>query len=806
MPYCPGCGAVNQEEALNCGACGRVLGTICGHCSSPNQMGAKYCTGCGKLMGTATKERLGAPEGEPIAEMMSRRPTASGQNSPELPPRSAFLKVVLGGFIFALFYLSQALSGYPILTILVGLGSGVICLWGLVDLTLWVMERGETRASASIAEEEFMEPIPETPLNDAVNAEGSFADADRDLEPLPRPSSPVAPATPDISGPVSESVPASGAFVSESMPLTAGDILPSRDEDLSLSQEDMAEARERAKSSQTLAEFLEQGVAHEIRSTERKLDKTPKNVSLLMRVSQLYEERGEMTNALSAMEHCIKLEPREPEIYLYYGVLLRRSGKIEEARRALEKAVGLNRFLSKAFYQLGALERSQNHLQPARDAFQRCIQLAPDDAYAHYQLGMVYREMNDMNLAQMELKRACLLNPHDSYGHSRLGQIFQQSKQWDQAVYEFSQALSLKPNDAFVLEKLAEVMVEKNELERARDLYQEALSHQFHPEPSTMVAQARVLYKLGKTAPMKPILDEILRMAPDHPDALYLYALVRSSEKDIDGAIELLRKVTTLSAERWEAWFELGRLLQSLDRNEEALAAYIKASPNATDQAGIWNTIGVLLTNQKDFDGAMRAFRKAVSFDYSDPQIQANLRAVLKKVESTCRRIIEKANELLAANPNELSAYIELGHAYELLDRPEDALMAYQRLLSIKSDSIEGLSAYARLLKSRGKMRMAMRCYREILKLQPNHFDARLQMVRTGLNLGHINEALRHAVVAQKLHPDDPHVHFLLGKIYFAKGLAPRALKEFTLVANTAKDPDMVSWAEIMRRRLSKNL
>ncbi len=800
MPYCPGCGAVNQEESLNCGACGRVLGTICGHCQSPNQMGAKYCTGCGKLMGTATREKLGGPEGEPIAEMVSRKRPQVAPTGTEQPPRAAFLKVVLGGFVFALFYLSQALSGYPVLTILVGLGSGVVCLWGLVDLALWVMERGESRTAGEPVEEDLMEPIPETASSVAVTAEGSFADAERDLEPVARIATPAAPYMPPVSTPEPQAAPA------ETAPPTPSDVLSSRDDDLTVSQEDMAEARERAKSSQTLAEFLEQGVAHEIRSTERKLDKSPKNVSLLMRVAQLYEERGEMTNALSAMEHCIKLDPREPEIFLYHGVLLRRAGRVEEARQALEKAIGLNRFLSKAFYQLGALERSQNHLLPARDAFQRCIQLAPDDAYAHYQLGMIYRDMNDLGLAQMELKRACLLNPHDSYGHSRLGQIYQMNKQWDQAVYEFSQALSLKPNDAFVLEKLAEVMVEKGELERARDLYQEALSHQFHPEPATMVAQARVLYKLGRTAHMKPILDEILRLAPDQPDALYLYALVRSSEKDIDGAIELLKKVTALHPERWEVWFELGRLLQSLDRNEEALAAYIKASPNATDQAGIWNTIGVLLTNQKDFEGAMKAFRKAVSFDYSDPQIQANLRAVQKKVESTCRRIIEKANELLAANPNELSAYIELGHAYELLDRPEDALMAYQRLLSIKSDSIEGLAAYARLLKSRGKMRMAMRCYREILKLQPNHFDARLQLVRTGLNLGHINEALRHAVVAQKLHPDDPQVHFLLGKIYFAKGLAPRALKEFTLVANTARDPDMVSWAEIMRRRLTRNL
>jgi tetratricopeptide (TPR) repeat protein len=113
---------------------------------------------------------------------------------------------------------------------------------------------------------------------------------------------------------------------------------------------------------------------------------------------------------------------------------------------------------------------------------------------------------------------------------------------------------------------------------------------------------------------------------------------------------------------------------------------------------------------------------------------------------------------------------------------------------------------YAELLRKKGKLKMAMRCYKEILKLQPENAETHLYLVQANLNLGFLNEALRHAVTAQKILKDDPRVHFLLGKIYFAKGLAPRALKEFTLVAGTATDPDMISWAELMRRRLSRKI
>ena len=101
-----------------------------------------------------------------------------------------------------------------------------------------------------------------------------------------------------------------------------------------------------------------------------------------------------------------------------------------------------------------------------------------------------------------------------------------------------------------------------------------------------------------------------------------------------------------------------------------------------------------------------------------------------------------------------------------------------------------------------GKLKMAMRCYREIIKLEPKNLDAHIFMINANLNLGFVNEAYKYASTAEKLAPEDQRVRFFLGKIYFARGLAPRALKEFTNVADSVGDPDLISWAELMRRRL----
>lgn len=870
MINCQGCGAVNDEVSSECAACGRLLFLSCPQCSTRNLASALTCTHCGRVLAEAKSGP--ARQADPVSEMLAW----PGGEVPDHPPQGPLMKAVLGGFAFAFLHLSQALTGYPLAGILAGLASGMVTLWGIIELAIWWLAHSGAPRHPHPSDD-LEEALPGGLDQSLSTADASFEETEReaasttapappaDILPTPgrptrtskdplvasmvsgavtsvtaAPRHPAAPATATPPASPDEAAADQAAPPPAEEPATASaDEIPlpplvkpadapqpagkptaagpargvGRDvtehppsDDMTPWLDDLLETGHPERQAQTLAEFLDEGVTQEIDSLQAKIARSPENFSLLVKLAQLLEERGETDRALATMERCIGFNPQVAEIHLYHGTLLRRAGRVAEARESFQTALNLNRFLAKAHYQLGILERADRHPPEAREALQKCIQLTPDDPYAHYQLGMVYKESGDLNLAQMELKRACLLHPSDSYGHSQLGQIHELLKNWDQAVFEYSQALSLKPNDAFVLEKLGDVLFKKGETARARDLYQEALAAQFNPEPRTMVALATAQHKLGQKAELKPLAEEILRLSPDHPDGLYFLAMAQLARQETEAALGTLERLTQKAPERWEAWLELGRLYQANGLDEEAISAFIKASPNVTDQAGLWNSVGVLYSNRRQFEEALSAFRKAASFDYSDPQIQANLKAVRKRIESSGRKTIEAATAALATNPDQLDLYLELGGACELLERFDDALMAYQRLLALKPDSIPGLLAYAHLLKRRGKLKIAIRCYREILKIEHGHVDARVELIKANLNLGFVNEALKHAVVAQKMAPDDPRVHFLLGKIYFAKGLAPRALKEFSFVASHARDPEMISWAELMRRRLAKTV
>ena len=770
MVNCPSCGAANTEDSLECVACNVTLQTICPVCGCRNTISSPVCQQCGKILINDSDPKMVEKRlGDPVAEMYEPI------NKPNLNafPKKSLIKLVLGAFAFGVLYLSRTFEGHPLLLLIGGILTGLLTLWGLIEITFWFIDDKDLVNDGLPTSDHLENDFPDSKAPNVVKPLQSFVSTEEDIKNSIQASSNTS--ADDIGTP------------------------------LEPTPEVVAKSPSADKHYETLAEFLEDGLNSEIDEIKEKQKKNPNNFALMLRLAQLYEERGELDNAIANLDACIKTEPDSAEVYLYYGTLLRRKGRLLDAQKAFEKALELNRFLSKAFYQLGLLEKSKGNLSHSKELLQRAIQLSPDDPYAHYQLGMTYKELGEIQLAIMEIKRATILHPSDTYGHSRLGQLYQQTKQYDLAIASYSRAISISPKDSYVLEKLGDVLAEKGDYERAADLYQETIANQLHPEVGTMLSLAKVYRQLGHNKELEEISAEILRFEPDNYEALYLKAYAVRKLGRNQEAIKLFEELVQNNNSGYEAWLELGMLYQSIDRPDLAVSAFTKAATGAPDQAGLWNNIGIILSNQKMYVEALKAFKKAASFDYTDQSIAENLKVVQKKIESDSAKIIERCKTHLEKHPDDIETYFAMGEAYEKVDMQDDALICYQKVLAIDPKHLQGLMKYAELLRIKGKLKMAMRCYREIIKLEPNNLEAHLFMINANLNLGFVNEAYKHATTAEKIAAEDPRVRFLLGKIYFAKGLAPRALKEFTTVADSSAEPEIISWAELMRKRLSRN-
>jgi uncharacterized membrane protein YvbJ len=136
MVNCPGCGAVNTEDAEKCATCGRALQIICS-CGCKNSLNAAICNQCGKVLDN-NSESDGKQNNlsDPVNEMFESKTDKPKESS---SPKKAIILLVLGLFIFGLLYLSKICDGHPYILLIGGLVSGIIALIGLIELTFGLL-------------------------------------------------------------------------------------------------------------------------------------------------------------------------------------------------------------------------------------------------------------------------------------------------------------------------------------------------------------------------------------------------------------------------------------------------------------------------------------------------------------------------------------------------------------------------------------------------------------------------------------------------------------------------------------------
>ncbi len=131
------------------------------------------------------------------------------------------------------------------------------------------------------------------------------------------------------------------------------------------------------------------------------------------------------------------------------------------------------------------------------------------------------------------------------------------------------------------------------------------------------------------------------------------------TQKNLDHAEEICRRVIELDPNYARAWYNLGGLLKDLNRKDEAETAYKKALEVDPNYAAAWSNLGLLLKDLNRKDEAETAYKKALELD-----------------------------------PNLAAAWSNLGVLLNDLNRKDEALRAFAQLLRF------GPSQYAQTIKA----------------------------------------------------------------------------------------------------------
>jgi tetratricopeptide (TPR) repeat protein len=257
------------------------------------------------------------------------------------------------------------------------------------------------------------------------------------------------------------------------------------------------------------------------------------------------------------------------------------------------------------------------------------------------------------------------------------------------------------------------------------------------------------------------VFEEVLRKAPRDFSALYGAALAAFN-------LEKLPQAETLAHSAIAVALASGR--KNLSRKQ------------ATRAADAFVLLAIVLAVKGDEDNSLRAAEQAVAIsrDHFDAQFTLG-RALYSSGDAS--RAAAAFRAALALNPDDGRAIFFLGTALEASGDVAGALKTFRELISKHPELAEGyLGAGSLLLKGDGSSVEGITNLERAIAINPNLYEARVNLGKALLAQGLASESLEHLNRAAELAPGNPEPHYQLSIAYRRLGMKEKAEQESEFV------------------------
>ena len=219
------------------------------------------------------------------------------------------------------------------------------------------------------------------------------------------------------------------------------------------------------------------------------------------------------------------------------------------------------------------------------------------------------------------------------------------------------------------------------------------------------------------------LLDELLRMRPDHAPALLLLAELQLASSPVAAANAAHRVVQSDPNDR-KAWELLARALSAMGRHDEARQAFQTIAATAPANAFARANFAVALLRAGDPHAAAAAAHQAIELDPSLPEPHA-----------------------------------ALGHAHNMLHEAPPAIEAFTRALTLRPQFPDALQGVARAYRDAGRTSTAIAALLRATELSPNWTSPWLDLAVLFREIGRPDEAVAAIRKAIALVPGLPHFY-----------------------------------------------
>ncbi len=158
--------------------------------------------------------------------------------------------------------------------------------------------------------------------------------------------------------------------------------------------------------------------------------------------------KGDLDRAIADYDWAIKLNPREPVLFLNRAAALVEKDRADLALRDFAKAIELDPANVRAWFERGMLRLNTHEYDAAIADFDAVIRLDPRLADAHVNRGFALMNRNELGAAKAAIERAIELEPRNMPAWFSLGVILEAKADATGATAAYDQVVELDPKYA----------------------------------------------------------------------------------------------------------------------------------------------------------------------------------------------------------------------------------------------------------------------------------------------------------------------------------------------------------------------
>lgn len=278
---------------------------------------------------------------------------------------------------------------------------------------------------------------------------------------------------------------------------------------------------------------------------------------------------GDLDSVQAACEGLRGLAGFEPHWHLLEGMVLLRGGRLVEAIQEFGHAKDHPQTAAQSHLLSGEALYRGKQFRDAERILAKALELEPGLTDARRWLASIYYDLGAMALARQQLLKVAEEAPDDPRPLRLQALIDKDFELYAEAIAEYREALRRGPDAADREDmqfELAECLFKSGQFPQAI----EALAT-CSRDGRTLALEGECRYAMGEPATARRLVEQSLRLTPDHLEGLLLSASLQLEAGEADAAFQTLEKAKSLYPKESRVYHKLAQVCRRLNRSQEAL-------------------------------------------------------------------------------------------------------------------------------------------------------------------------------------------------------------------------------------------